>query len=80
MLGSMAAVALPFDIGERLDDSTSPTPTHWLYNELRENHGIEAVLYHYPAPPQGILRVSCQAYNTPEQYERLAETLRKVLS
>jgi isopenicillin-N epimerase len=76
MLGSMAAVVLPFDIGERLDETTSPTPTHWLYNELREKHGIETVIYHYPAPPQGILRISAQAYNTPQQYERLADVLR----
>jgi isopenicillin-N epimerase len=75
MLGSMAAVVLPFDIGLRLDETTSPTPTHWLYNELREKHAIEAVMYHYPAPPQAILRVSCQAYNTPAQYERLAKSL-----
>ena len=77
MLGSMAAVILPFDIGDRLDETTSPTPTHWLYNELREKHGLEAVIYHFPAPPQGILRVSCQLYNTTEQYERLAGVLRQ---
>ena len=60
MLGSTAAVILPFDIGDRLDETTSPTPSHWLNNELREKHGIEAVIYHYPAPPQGILRVSAR--------------------
>jgi isopenicillin-N epimerase len=78
MLGSMSAVILPFDIGNDMDYTTSPTPTHWLYNELRFKHQIEMVIYHYPAPPQGILRVSCQAYNTPEQYERLAEVLEKL--
>jgi isopenicillin-N epimerase len=77
MLGSMAAVILSGDIGDRLDETTSPTPTHWLYGELREKHGIEAVLYHWPGPPQGILRVSAQAYNAPEQYERLAGVLRR---
>ncbi|MCC6124985.1 MAG: aminotransferase class V-fold PLP-dependent enzyme [Pirellulales bacterium] len=76
MLGSMAAVILPFDIGNRLDETTSPTPTHWLFNELRKMHGIEAVFYHFPTPPQGILRISAQAYNAPEQYERLAEALK----
>jgi isopenicillin-N epimerase len=75
MLGSMSAVILPFDIGNQLDETTSPTPTHWLCGELRNQHGLEAVVYHYPAPPQGILRVSAQAYNSPEQYERLAEVL-----
>jgi isopenicillin-N epimerase len=80
MLGSMAAVVLPFDIGTQLDETTSPTPTHWLYNELREKHGLEAVHYHYPAPPQAILRVSCQAYNAPEQYERLADVLMSFFS
>jgi isopenicillin-N epimerase len=79
ILGSMAAVVLPSDIGNRFDETTSPTPTHWLYGELREKHGIEAVLYYYPAPPQGILRISVQAYNSPEQYEHLAEVLQSYL-
>lgn len=79
MLGSMSAVILPFDIGTQLDETTSPTPTHWLYNELRQKHHLEAVLYHYPAPPQAVLRVSAQAYNSPEQYEKLADVLRQII-
>jgi isopenicillin-N epimerase len=80
MLGSMAAMVLPGDIGDRLDETTAPTPTHWLCGELREKHGIEAVFYHFPAPPQGILRISAHAYNAPQQYERLADALKKYIT
>jgi selenocysteine lyase/cysteine desulfurase len=80
MLGSMSAVIVPFDIGERFDTTTTPTATHQLCIDLRYRHNIEAVIYHYPAPPQALLRVSAQAYNTPEQYERLADVLNGIFA
>jgi isopenicillin-N epimerase len=76
MLGSMAAMILPGDNDERHDCTTTPTPMHWLNGELWEKHRIETVVYNWPAAPQRVLRISAQVYNTPEQYERLADALR----
>jgi hypothetical protein len=33
----------------------------------------------WPAPPKRLLRISVQLYNSPEQYIRLADALRKEL-
>ena len=45
--------------------------------ELWEKYRIEVPTYHWPAGPQTLVRISAQAYNTPEQYERLADALRE---
>jgi isopenicillin-N epimerase len=79
MLGSMAAFQLPDDPAEgNLDASTSPTPTHRLSGKLWEDDHIEVPVYYWPAAPRLILRISAQAYNTPEQYLRLAEAVKKM--
>ena len=33
----------------------------------------------WPAPPRRLVRISAQLYNTPADYERLAEALRMLL-
>jgi len=82
MIGAMAALRLPDDRDPTgsLDTSTSLTPTHRLNIELLDRHGIEVPVFHWPAPPEKLLRISAQAYNRPAEYERLAAALRELLS
>ena len=76
----MAAVRLPDETGPvQMDESASPTPAHPVQAELLERFGIEVPLYQWPALPRRLLRMSAQVYNSPGQYERLAEALRAVL-
>jgi len=69
MLGLMAALPLPDDPVE------TPPVIHPLSTQLLEQYGIEVPVYHWPDPPRLWLRVSAQAYNRLEQYERLASAL-----
>jgi isopenicillin-N epimerase len=46
---------------------------------LFERFGIEVPVMPWPASPRRLLRVSAQIYNSPEDYERLAEALPAVL-
>lgn len=72
MVGSMAAVPLPDGDAGSLRPPLYIDPvqeTLWL------NHRIEVPIQAWPAPPRRVLRVSAQAYNTPEQYAKLAEAL-----
>jgi len=76
MLGSLASVILP----------DSPTiETGWrqrdpLQARLFDGWGIEVPIMRWPAAPRRLIRVSAQLYNSPEQYARLAEALRKELA
>ena len=80
MVGSLAAMRLPDDAGPiSLDTGTSIVPTHPVQAELFERYGIEVPIYHWPAAPRKLLRISAQAYNGSTQYEKLAEALRRVL-
>ncbi len=67
MIGSLAAVPLP------------PGEAATLHGALFERHAIEVPVFAWPAPPGRLLRVSAQAYNSPEQYERLAACLPRLL-
>ncbi len=72
MLGSIASVALT---GRGVEDRD---PTVWadpLQSELLAEHGIEVPVFAWGDPPQRLLRVSAQLYNSFEQYERLADAL-----
>ncbi|HKO58512.1 MAG TPA: aminotransferase class V-fold PLP-dependent enzyme [Thermoanaerobaculia bacterium] len=62
MLGSMAAIPLPEGDAQSLQD------------ELFFEHHIEVPLMPWPTR---LLRVSAQLYNTIEEYERLADALRR---
>ena len=73
MLGSMAALRLPDDADGR------SYRIHPLQTMLQEQFGIEVPVHHWPAPPHRLVRISAQAYNSPAQYELLAEALGNLL-
>lgn len=78
MIGALAAVPLP-------DSTESAPPQSPLYQDplqdrLLARHGIEVPVIPWPAPPKRLLRISAQLYNSPPQYERLADALREELS
>lgn len=68
MLGSMAAVRLPASITERWSEPIA------FKKVLYDEHRIEVPINEFAGG--WLLRVSCQIYNRPEQYERLAEVVR----
>ena len=77
MLGSLASVPLPDAKGE-------PSPArgvfwHPLQRALLEKHDVEVPVMPFPAPPRQLIRISAQAYNSEEQYARLAASLRTEL-
>ena len=80
MIGSIAAVRLPDDPdpGAAMDPTT-PTPAHRYGTELFRRFGIDVPVYYWPEPPRLLLRVSAQAYNSLDQYDRLADALAELL-
>jgi isopenicillin-N epimerase len=70
MVGSLAAVPLPERRGEAAAAEADP-----LQKELFERHRIEVPLPPWPAPPKRLLRISAQAYNRHDEYDRLAQLL-----
>jgi isopenicillin-N epimerase len=73
MIGALAAVPLP-------DVDAPPAPPPFLdplSARLEDVHGIICPVYPWPQPPRRVLRVAAQAYNTREQYQRLAGILRE---
>ncbi len=80
MLGSMAALILPVGADRRLmSDPDSLGPVSRSGNQLLAQFSIEVPVYHWPAPPQTILRISAHAYNALADYERLAGALESLL-
>lgn len=78
MLGSMAALLLPGHASCLLPEPEVLPP--WprlprLGRLLLEQFGIEVPVYYWQDESRVILRVSAQAYNSLEQYARLAEVL-----
>ena len=92
MLGSLAAVELPATASPTVtapdpavdDDATYPLDP--LHDALWNDHRIEVPVYPWPhsaadrQPVRRLLRVSAQAYNSIEDYERLASVLRGISS
>ena len=72
LLGSMVTVALPDGAAARYEDHEA------LQNLLYDEHGIEVPVI--PWQDRWWIRASCQVYNTPEQYLRLAEAVRAAVS
>jgi isopenicillin-N epimerase len=77
MIGALAAFPLPQGPIDRPRTSLYCDP---LQDFLLRDFGIEVPVIPWPAPPERLLRVSAQIYNTPEQYERLAEALSTLVS
>jgi len=71
MLGSLATLPLP----DGPPGPMQPLYTDPLQDRLLEEFGIEVPIGPWPAPPRRNLRVSAQLYNSPKDYERLAEAL-----
>lgn len=70
MIGSMASLPLPDAAGPRMDQLVDG-----LTFRLRAEHRIEVPVFYWPDYPHRVLRISAQVYNTPEQYERLAQAV-----
>jgi isopenicillin-N epimerase len=74
MLGSLASVPLPDDVGAAAP-RTWPS-WHPLQRALLEKHRIEVPVMPFPDPPHKLVRISAQAYNSEAQFVRLASALR----
>jgi isopenicillin-N epimerase len=74
MIGSIASLPLPDGSAE---PSTSPLYADALQDVLLEESKIEVPVVPWPAPPKRLLRISAQAYNELNDYERLAEGLKR---
>ena len=73
MVGAMVSIPLP-----DLPVPTNPT-TIPLQILLRERYHIDVPVYYWPSYPERILRFSCQAHNSIEQYKYLATSLKVLL-
>ncbi|KAI0099801.1 pyridoxal phosphate-dependent transferase [Nemania sp. FL0031] len=73
MIGAMATIPLP--------DSPGPEQEGMLPIQqiLWKEHGIVIPIYSWPSYPKRVIRLSVQAYNSLDQYLRLANCLRSVL-
>ncbi|KAF5561496.1 isopenicillin N epimerase [Fusarium napiforme] len=73
MIAAMATIPLP--------DSPGPEQEGMLpiQQALWKEHGIVIPVYSWPSYPKRVIRLSVQAYNTLDQYLKLAECLRIVL-
>jgi isopenicillin-N epimerase len=72
-IGSTASIPLP--ASESAEPSRTPLYADPLQDWLWATHSVEVPVIPWPAPPQRLLRISCQLYNSLPQYRRLAETL-----
>jgi isopenicillin-N epimerase len=78
MIGSTAALPLP---DARVVPPPGPSPfAEPLHATLVEKHRIQVMLSWWPAAPRRLVRLSAQAYNSPEQYARLAAALKTELA
>jgi isopenicillin-N epimerase len=68
---AMTVVALPEGVVTTMEEGRA------IARHLADEHRIEAALF--PWRDRGFLRLSAQAYNAPNEYERLAAALPKVL-
>lgn len=73
MIGAMASLPLPK--GKNTQPPQSPLYCDPDQDRLREEFGIEVPIIPWPSPPNRLLRVSAQLYNSLPQYRRLAEAV-----
>jgi isopenicillin-N epimerase len=76
-IGSLATVILPPEPGP---PPKSPLYADPLHDALLARFAIEVPVLFWPALGKRMLRVSAQAYNRREQYEKLCAALRELLS
>jgi len=76
MIGAMVTLPLP---GAAHVSASLPPPFDPLQDALLDRFGIEVPVFPGDRPGRRLIRVSCQLYNTIEQYERLAAALVELL-
>ncbi len=72
MVGNLAAVPLPDLQGIAKPGAFESDPLH---NSLRENHGVEIPVVHYPGDPGRLIRLSAHLHNRVEDYGTLVKAL-----
>jgi len=77
MIGAMAS--LPLHAGAVLPDPLPPYYVDPLQEELFQKWQIDVPVVWFPRPPERLLRISAQIYNSLSQYERLADVLKRLL-
>ena len=77
MLGSMAALPLPGALQEKNPGESRAVIARFdpLQSALLEQHCIEVPIVRWGAPARRWFRISAHAYNSPDEYERLADAL-----
>ncbi|KAL7619749.1 hypothetical protein AAE478_010291 [Parahypoxylon ruwenzoriense] len=73
MIGAMATIPLPDSPGPKQEGMLPVQQALW------REHGIVIPVYAWPSYPKRVIRLSVQAYNSLDQYLRLADCLRSVL-
>lgn len=73
MIGAMATIPLPDSPGPDQEGMLPIQQTLW------REHGIVIPIYSWPSYPKRVIRLSVQAYNSLDQYLRLANCLLSVL-
>ncbi|MBI5801503.1 MAG: aminotransferase class V-fold PLP-dependent enzyme [Verrucomicrobia bacterium] len=77
LIGSLAAVPIPD--AKSAKPSKNPLYLDPLQDELLAKFSIEVPVIPWPAPPNRLLRISAQLYNSLPQYEKLAGALKRLL-
>jgi isopenicillin-N epimerase len=77
LVGSMASIPLPEGTSMAADSTGNNDPVH---RELFERYRIEVPVIAWPSPPQRLIRVSAQLYNSAREYEALAQALGELLA
>lgn len=78
MIGSMVSFHMPD--AEKAVQPTSPLYADPLQGKLWGEHRVEVPIIPWPAPPKRLMRISAQLYNAPEDYSKLMEALKIVMS
>ncbi|HVN38402.1 MAG TPA: aminotransferase class V-fold PLP-dependent enzyme [Myxococcota bacterium] len=80
MIGAMASLPVPALPGLPAAEAVSALVLDPLHDALFHDYGIEVPVLTCPAHEGRLLRISAQAYNEIDDYERLAEALRAIAS
>lgn len=76
MVGSMASLPVPARPGLPAPQAVSALMLDPLHDALFRDHAIEVPVLTCPAHPERLVRISAQAYNEIDDYERLSAALR----